>query len=124
MNIYARSRVTAVTTIRRIRQMPPSAMPRVTLSQPVKPMDVVAFNELPGEFRLLKLSEILLTDAKHAEAYVRRREGEAVAKGEVLAERRLLLGLRRLRVVSPIAGVVARIGGGQILIEGPRRVEE
>lgn len=124
MNIYARSRVTTVTTIRRIRQMPPSAMPRVTLSQPVKPMDVVAFNELPGEFRLLKLSEILLTDAKHAEAYVRRREGEAVAKGEVLAERRLLLGLRRLRVVSPIAGVVARIGGGQILIEGPRRVEE
>lgn len=124
MNIYSRSRVTTVTTIRRMRWMPPSALPRVTLSQPVKPLDVVAFNELPGEFRLLKLAETLQTDPKHAEAYMRRREGEAVAKGEVLAERQMTLGLRRLRVVSPIEGVVARIANGQVLIEGPRRIEE
>ena len=102
MNSYARSRVTTVSTIRRARRMPPSAQPRVTLSQPVKPLDVVAYTELPGEFRLLKLAEILGVEEKHAEAYVRRREGEAVAMGEVLAERRTSLGLRRLRVVSPI----------------------
>ena len=122
MNIFSRSRVTAVTTIRRTRRMPPSAVPRVTLSQPVKPLDVVAYNELPGEFRLLKMAEILHTDARRAEAYLRRREGDTVAKGEVLAERRQLLS--RLRVVSPIDGMIARIGGGQILIEGPRRIEE
>jgi hypothetical protein len=124
MNIYSRSRLTTVTTIRRTRRMPPSAVPRVTLSQPVKPQDVVAVNELPGEFRLIKFSDLLKTDAKRAESYLRRREGENVAKGEVLAERKVGLGLRRLRVISPIDGTLARIGGGQILIEGPRRVEE
>lgn len=122
MNIYSRSRVTTVTTIRRIRHMPRSAVPRVTLSQPVKPLDVVAVNELPGEFKLLRLTALLRANAPRAEAYLRRREGDQVAKGEVLAERRL--GLRRLRVISPIDGVVARVGSGQVLIEGQRRVEE
>jgi len=124
MNVYARSRVTTVTTFRRVRPMPPSALPRVTLSQPVKPLDVVAYNEMPGEFRLIKLAEILKADPKSVEAYVRRRQGEPVTAGEVVAERSGALGLSRLRAVSPIDGVVARLGDGQMIIEGPRRVEE
>jgi hypothetical protein len=85
-------------------------------------LDVVAYIEMPGEFRQVKLAEMLGTDAKHAQAYLRRREGEAVTRGEVLAERRRFLG--RARILSPIDGVVSRIVGGLVLIEGPRRVEE
>jgi transcription antitermination factor NusG len=104
--------------------MPPSAIPRVTLSQPVKPLDVVAYDEVPGELRLIKLAEVLGIDPASVEAYVRRRQGEPVTRGEVLAERSLLFGLSRRRAIAPIDGVVARLGDGQMIIEGPRRVEE
>lgn len=122
--VFSRSRVTTVSTIRRIRLMPASALPRVTPSQVVKPLDVVAFNELPGQLKLIKLAEILKTDAKKVEAYLRFREGDQVSKGAVLAERRISLGLRRLRVVAPIDGVIARINRGELLLEGERHRDE
>jgi len=122
MEVFARSRVTTVTTIRRTRRMPPSAVPTVTLSKPVKAQDVVAVNEIPGPLRIVRLADALRTDATKAESYLRRRLGDHVAKGEVLAERRR--GLRRLRVVAPIEGTIVHITHGQVLIEGERRTEE
>lgn len=122
MDVFARSRVTTVTTIRRTRHMPTSAVPTVTLSKPVKALDVVAVNETPGPLRIVRLADALRTDSTKAESYMRRRIGDHVAKGEILAERRR--GLRRLRVIAPIEGNIVQIAHGQVLIEGERRMEE
>ncbi len=122
MDVFSRSRVTTVTTIRRTRLIPVSSVPTVTLSKPVKPMDVIAINELPGPLRIVRLAAILRTDPTRAESYLRRRVNDHVAKGEVLAERRL--GLRRLRALAPIEGTVVRIANGQVVVEGQGDEEE
>jgi biotin carboxyl carrier protein len=99
-------------------------MPRVSLSQPVKALDVVASAETPGIFRVVKLDKHLRTDLKHAESCMIKREGDMVRKGEVLAIRSISLGMRRLRVTSPIDGQIARITNGQVIIEGDRKLQE
>lgn len=124
MQVFSRSRVTTVTTIRRTRLMPASAVATVTLSKPVKALDVVAVNELSGPLRVVRLADILGTDPHKSESYLRRQIGEHVTKGEVLAERRLGLGLRRLRAVAPIDGTIVHMANGQVVIEGERRREE
>jgi len=122
MTVFSRSRVTTVTTIRRVRSMPASAYSTVTLSKPVKALDVVAINELSGQLCIVRLSETLRTDATKAESYLRRRVGDHVAKGETLAERRI--GLRRLKAIAPIEGSIVHVAHGQLVIEGERRQEE
>ncbi len=123
MDVFARSRVTTVTTVRRVRRIPPTAQPLVTLSKPVKPQDVVAVNELPGELRIIRLASLLRSDPKKVEAYLRHRVGDHVNRGEILAERRMGLFGRR-RVMAPIEGIVVQIKDGQLVIEGDRKREE
>lgn len=123
-SVFSLARVTAVTAIRRFRRLPPTGMPRVSLSQPVKALDIVASAEMPGNFRVIKLDKYLRTDPRHAESCMIKREGDVVQKGEVLASRNISLGMRRLRVTSPIDGRVVRITNGQVIIEGERKNQE
>jgi hypothetical protein len=122
--VFSLSRVTAVTSIRRVRKLPPAGIPRVSLSQPVKALDVVASAETPGSFRVIKLDTQLRIDPKYAEACMIKREGDMVQKGEVLAIRNISLGMRKLRVTSPIDGHIVRITGGQVIIESEGKHQE
>ncbi|MBN1427029.1 MAG: hypothetical protein JXB07_01510 [Anaerolineae bacterium] len=121
---FSFSRVTAVTTIRRLRRLPPTGIPKISLSQPVKALDVVAIAEMPNNFRVLKLDKQLRTEPKYAETFMIRRVGDMVQKGEVLAIRKISLGLRKLRVVSPIDGRIVHMENGQVVIEGERQRQE
>jgi transcription antitermination factor NusG len=123
-SVFSSTRVTAVTTIRRVRRLPPGGVPKVALSQPVKALDVVAVAELPGNFRVLKLDQQLSTDAHYAETCMIKRLGDPVRKGETLALRSVSLGLRKLRVVSPIDGRIMQIENGQVIVEGERKRQE
>ncbi|MBN1311904.1 MAG: hypothetical protein JXB30_10830 [Anaerolineae bacterium] len=121
---FSFSRVTAVTGIRRVRRLPSAGVPRVSLSQPVKALDVIAVAETPGIFRMVKLGKQLRTDPKYAETCMIKRVGDVVQKGEVLALRRTSLGMRKLRAVSPIDGRIMEVDDGQVVIEGERGYQE
>lgn len=123
-SVFSLTRVTAVTAIRRFRKLPPAGIPRVSLSQPVKALDVVASAELPGNFRVIKLDKQLRVDPQYAETCMIKREGDLVQKGEVLAIRSISLGMRKLRVTSPMDGRIVRITGGQVIIESERKHQE
>lgn len=121
MTVYSHSRVTTVTTIRRIRRLPRGSVHHVTPSQPVKALDVIASLELPGAIRVLRVAQRLHVAPAKVEVYLRKRVGDHMEKGEVLAERK---GLARRRMLCPMDGTIVQITDGQVIIEGERPRQE
>lgn len=122
--IYASARVTTVASIRRHYKLTRGFVPKVIIGQTVHPAETLAVALVALDHRILNLAEMLGVSPQRVAAYLTKREGDLVEQGEVLATRRVLLGLRRRRVLSPIDGRVLRVENGQMLLEGPRtRIE-
>ncbi len=122
--IYASARVTTIASIRRHYKLSRGFATKVIVGQTVHPAEVLAAALVALDHRILDLAKMLGVNPQRVTAYLTKREGDLVERGEVLATRRILLGLRRRRVLSPIDGRVLRVENGKMLLEGPRtRIE-
>ncbi len=111
-------RVTARTTIRKRRLLPIPGEVTVRVGQRVEADTVIARASLPGKVHTENVVNRLGIVPSEIRAYMTKREGEPVEKGEVIAENRPWVRWFRTAVLSPITGVVENISEvtGQVLL--------
>jgi len=117
-------KLAALATIRRERRLPLPGKVLVRRGEAVQATTVLATAEQPTGVAIVDLACPLRVSSDRAIAYLRRKPGAPVRAQEVLAARRTLLGLRILRVRSPVDGEIVAAGGGRVLIRtGARTLE-
>lgn len=108
-------------TIRRERRLPIPGKVLVQRGDPVEASTVLATAEQPSEVVIVDIARMLKVSPERATAYLHRKLGASVRAREVLARRRIWLGLRTLRARSPVDGEIVAIGGGKVLIQAGAR---
>lgn len=119
-------RVTRQAVMRKQRRLPLKGQVLVEVGQTVRRDQVVARTELPGEVSILNLVNRLGVTPAELPGYLLKKEGEAVAAGEPLAETKPLIKWFKTTVESPVAGRVESVSAvtGQVMIrQAPRPVE-
>ncbi len=114
--------VTRAATLRRERRLPIPGQVTVKQGQHVEATDVVARTELPGNVQTVNVANILGILPEDLERTLIKKEGDAVAPGEVFAMSKSFFGLFTSRVKSPCAGSIetaSRVTGNVILREPP-----
>jgi hypothetical protein len=114
--------VTRAATLRRERRLPIPGEVVVQEGQRVGATDVVARTELPGNVQTVNVANVLGVLPEDIETTLLKREGAAVAAGDIVAESKTFFGLFSSRVKSPCAGAietVSRVTGNVIIREPP-----
>lgn len=88
-------------TVRRRRHLPVPGEVLVSVGDLVEPQDVVARATASGGLALLNVSRELGAGRRAASEFLTAREGQMLVRDEVLARRRLWLGLRQRTVRAP-----------------------
>jgi len=93
------------------------------MDQQVEALDVVAQTELPGKVFSVNVANRLAVAPEEIQAFMRKKEGDPVKKGEILAENNPFLKWFKTSVESPIDGVVETVSlvTGQVLLREPPR---
>ena len=120
-DIFSHAKVTTVATIRRIRKLPRGSVAKVAIGQPVQALDVIAAAEVSEQHRVLKAARRLRVSAKELPEYLKKQVGDTITRGEVIAERPILLGISSRRVFAPDDGRIVRVADGRIVVEGGRK---
>jgi len=102
-------RVTEYTIIRKVRRLPLKGEVLVQAGQRVGADDVVARALLPGNLQAVRGAEQLGVTANELLRLLKKREGECVEAGEVLAETHGLFGLFGSKVTAPANGTIEYI---------------
>lgn len=111
-------------TIRRERRLPIPGKVRVQRGEVVDAATVLAVAEQPAGVVIVDIARALKVSPQRATAYLQRKPGASVRAQEVLARRRIWLGLRTLRARSPVDGEIVMAAGGKVLIRaGTRSLE-
>lgn len=100
-----RVRKNIVTHIKRQMPMEKGRL-HVVLGQEVSPGDVLGEGQTPMGFRTIHLTGELGDDPKKAILDLKRRIGQTIFQGELLAEKHDLFGLRKKMLLSPVDGVI------------------
>lgn len=91
-----------------IRKQLPVSLGRVNVvvGQEVTPGDILGEGQTQVGFRTIHLTSELGVGPKQAASYLKRKLGQTIFQGELLAERKDLFGLRKKLLISPVDGVV------------------
>lgn len=107
--------------ITRERMLPVAGEVLVRAGERVEPSQVVARATQTRDLRILNVAQQFRLDAKRAERCMRKKEGDTVAAGDVLAVRP---GVVKRKILAPAAGTIVAIGGGKMLLEvAPEEIE-
>jgi hypothetical protein len=98
--------VSADAIIRKERRLPIKGEVLVKVGDIVSPTDVVAKAELPGPLTPVRVADRLGIEPRSLPQVMKKRVGESVRRGEVLAEMKSFFGLLKSSVESPVDGVV------------------
>jgi len=114
-------RVTGWTRIQKERRLPLSGEVMVKKGERVRAEQVVARTELPGNVQPVKAASILGQHQQDLLEYMTKREGDGVAKGEIIATAKSFFGLFKSHCTSPCDGTVESISTvtGQVIIREP-----
>jgi hypothetical protein len=110
--------------IRRERMLPLRGEVLVGTGSRVRPTDVVARTTIPAEIRLLNVARTLSLDSAELSPYIRVAVGDHVREGDVLAAGSGASRLLGRSYRSPMAGTVANISHGRVLIQSARSTLE
>lgn len=113
-------KVLACTTVRRYRRLPLPGAVLVQQGERVRAEQVIMRTELPGPADMVNVVSTLGILPDEIEKYMVRRVGDAVKRGEVLAESKSFFGLFTTRVEAPMDGTVEAISKvtGQVTLRG------
>lgn len=112
--------------VAKTRMLPLKGEVRCKTGQAVKPEDIVAATELPGNVQMVNVAGQLNVDAADVGEAMLKHEGETIAKGEALARSKGIFGLFKSTLASPADGTVESISGvtGQVVLrEAPIPVQ-
>ena len=114
-------KVKGSTTVHAIRRLPISGQVLVEKGDTVEFDTIVAKTSVPGGVEIIKLVHLLGIDPEEIGRYMRKKVGENVQKGEVIAEKKGLLGMFGSAAKSPTTGVVQQVSEltGQVTIVEP-----
>lgn len=114
-------RVAERVVIRKRRLLPIPGEVLVEMGQKVDSSAVVARTQLPGKVHTVNVVNLLGVSPEELRGHMLKREGDAVAKEEPLAENRPLIKWFKTQVRSPIAGTIESISEitGQVLLREP-----
>lgn len=115
------TRVVPGMVMRRERMLPLRGEVLVSTGARVRPADVVARTQVPGEMRLLNVARDLRLDDGDLAPYLRVAIGDAVEQGDVLAAGSGASRLFGRTYRSPMSGVVGGASHGRVLIQSDRR---
>ncbi|WP_376793349.1 hypothetical protein [Thermoflexus sp.] len=117
-------RFIALATIRRERRLSVPGKVLVRRGDQVEATTVLAVAEQPTAVVIVDIASQLKVPPERAAAYLQQKSGASVRAQEVLAQRRIWMGLRTLRARSPVDGEIVATGGGKVLIwTGVREIE-
>lgn len=110
--------VSADTVVDRVRRLPIKGEVLVNDGDSVEHDTVVARAMLPGMLQTIRLAERLGVEAKEAPGMTELKEGDAITKGQTVAETKGFLGFFKQRVESDYAGVVEGVSAvtGNVLV--------
>lgn len=114
-------RVAEFTLLQKERKLPLLGEVLVKPGQKVAYGEVVARTELPGDVHSVNVANRLSCVAQDLPEFMRKREGDAVAKGESIAESKSFFGLFKTQCESPTTGTIETISTvtGQVLLREP-----
>ena len=110
--------------MRRERMLPFRGEVLVGTGSRVHSTDVIARTTIPGEIRLLNVARTLGLDSTELSPYMRVAIGDDVQEGDVLAAGSGASRLLGRSYRSPMAGTVANISHGRVLIQSARSTLE
>ena len=114
------------TKVKKNRRLPIKGKITKQVGDLLKPDDVVATTDLPGNVQMLKIANLLNIGPADVPDVMLVKEGDKVEKGQMIAETEGLFGFFKSDVKSPIDGTVEAISDvtGQIVMrEAPIPVE-
>lgn len=111
-------KVTRYTTIRKERRLPIKGNVLVKENQKVRAEDIVARTEIPGNVTILNIAGLLGVNPNEIRKFLVKKEGEEVKRGEPIAINKVLFGLIKNPIISPIDGFVESISEitGQVIL--------
>ena len=111
------TRLLPLTTIKRERILPVDGEVLVSAGARVESMSVVARAKVPERYVILDVAQALRLTPDAADKHIGLRPGQSVTAGQVVANRKIALGLFPRVVRAPQEGVVVAVGGGRVLLE-------
>lgn len=104
--------------VRRTRRLPIKGEVLINVGDKVEPEQVVARALLPGALQTIKLAEKLGVEAQDVESMFQLKVGDAIAKGQVIAQSKGFFGIGKQTITSEHQGTVESISPitGNILV--------
>ncbi len=114
-------KVTYSTTITKKRILPLKGDVVVEVNTAVEPETVVARTYLPGEVVPVNVANLLNIPPGDVPESMLKKEGDAIRKGEIIAQSKGILGLFKSRTTATLDGTIETISGvtGQVLQRSP-----
>ena len=114
--------VTRMATLRRERRLPIPGQVLVKQGERISADKVVARTELPGNVQTVNVANLLGVPPEDVARSMLKREGEAITKGELIAQSKSFFGIFSSKVTAPVAGsveTISQVTGNVILREPP-----
>jgi len=109
------------TVVRKERRLPLKGEVLIKEGDTVEAEQIIARAYLPGDVELLNIAGQLGVSGDEIKPYLKKKEGDEVKKGEIIAESKGLFGMFKTQVKSPIDGVIESISfvTGQAILRHP-----
>ena len=114
------------TKILKERRLPLKGSVSASIGSEVKPDEIIARTDLPGNVQMVNVANLLNVDASDVKQVMLMDIGSKIDKNDLLAETKGLFGFFKSNVKSPVSGTVESISDvtGQVVIrEAPLPVE-
>lgn len=118
--------VSADQIVRKTRRLPLKGEVLIKLGDQVDPSSVVARTELPGALQTIKVAEKLGVEVREVENLLKVKVGDAIHKGDLIAESKGLFGLFKGTVHADCEGTyesLSEISGNLFVREAPIPIE-
>ncbi len=113
-------KVTHETSVTRMRRLPIPGELLVKVGDVVQSSQSVAKAYLPGDVELVKVTSLLGLEPEDLPVVLRKKVGDRVEKGDMMAEYKAFFGMIKKYVQAPMAGTIESISDltGRVLIRG------
>ena len=115
-------KILAQTKISKKRQLPMKGTVHLKIGDIVKPDEVVASTEIPGNVQMVNVANQLNVEPENVPECMLVELDESISKGQIIAESKGIFGLFKSQLKSPIDGTLANVSeitGQAILSEPP-----
>lgn len=100
------------------RKIPGTGQALVSVGERVEPADILARYEASSGQRLVKLAAVLKVSGHHVHKYLTKKVGDRIYQGEIIAQKKGLLGIGKKIVTSPADGIFdALLPDGSMMIK-------